>query len=89
MEREREHSGGSSAGTGFDRVSHDPRIMGGKPIIRGMRVTVGMILGELGAGATSEEILRDFPYLEREDILHAIRYGAWLAREEVIDLPVT
>ena len=70
----------------FDRISHDPKIMGGKPIIRGMRVTVGMILGELGAGATIEEILDDFPYLEREDILQAIRYGAWLAQERVIDL---
>jgi uncharacterized protein (DUF433 family) len=70
----------------FDRISHDPRIMGGKPIIRGMRVTVGMILGELGAGATIDEILADFPYLEREDVLQAIRYGAWLAQERVLDL---
>jgi uncharacterized protein (DUF433 family) len=54
--------------------------MGGKPIIRGMRVTVGMILGELGAGATIEEILDDFPCLEREDILQAPRYGARLAQ---------
>ncbi len=70
----------------FDRITHNPRVMGGKPIIRGMRVTVGMILGELGAGATIEEILDDFPYLEREDILQAIRYGAWLAQERVFDL---
>lgn len=70
----------------FDRISHDPAIMGGKPIIRGMRVTVGMVLGELGAGASIEEILAEFPYLEREDILQAIRYGAWLAQERVIDL---
>lgn len=71
---------------GFDRISHDPAIMGGKPIIRGMRVTVGMVLSELGGGATIEQILADFPYLEREDILQAIRYGAWLAQETVIDL---
>lgn len=71
---------------GFDRISHDPAIMGGKPIIRGMRVTVGMVLGELGRGASIEQILEDFPYLEREDILQAIRYGAWLAQETVIDL---
>ena len=70
----------------FDRISHNPAIMGGKPIIRGMRVTVGMVLSELGAGRTSEQVLEDFPYLEREDILQAIRYGAWLAQETVIDL---
>jgi uncharacterized protein (DUF433 family) len=87
MERDTQQTGGGGA-TGFDRISHDPRIMGGKPIIRGMRVTVAMILGELGAGATIDEILDDFPYLEREDILQAIRYGAWLARERVIDLDV-
>ena len=70
----------------FDRISHDPAIMGGKPIIRGMRVTVGMVLSELGAGVTMEQVLEDFPYLDREDILQAIRYGAWLAQETVIDL---
>ena len=70
----------------FDRISHNPAIMGGKPIIRGMRVTVGMVLSELGAGATIEQVLEDFPYLDREDILQAIRYGAWLAQETVIDL---
>lgn len=71
---------------GFDRISHDPAIMGGKPIIRGMRVTVGMVLAELGRGASIEQILEDFPYLEHEDVLQAIRYGAWLAQETVIDL---
>jgi uncharacterized protein (DUF433 family) len=86
MERDTQQQGGGPGPTGFDRISHNPKIMGGKPIIRGMRVTVGMILGELGAGATIEQILDDFPYLEREDILQAIRYGAWLAQERVIDL---
>ena len=71
---------------GFDRISHNPAIMGGKPIIRGMRVTVGMVLSELGAGTTIDQVLEDFPYLEREDILQAMRYGAWLAQETVIDL---
>ena len=70
----------------FDRISHNPAIMGGKPIIRGMRVTVGMVLSELGAGATIDQVLEDFPYLEREDILQAIRYGAWLAQGRDIDL---
>lgn len=55
----------------LDRITHNPKVMGGKPCIRGMRVTVGMILGEIGAGATIDEILADFPYLEREDILQA------------------
>ena len=50
--------------------------MGGKACIRGMRVTVGMILGQLGAGLEIEEILMDYPYLEREDILQAIRYAS-------------
>ncbi|MGN6486188.1 MAG: DUF433 domain-containing protein [Devosia sp.] len=70
----------------LDRITHNPAVMGGKACIRGMRVTVGMILGELGAGASIEDILADFPYLEREDILQAIRYGAWLAQERELDL---
>jgi len=64
----------------LDRITQDPRIMGGKPCIRGLRVTVGMILGEIGAGTSIEELLADYPYLEREDIMQAIRYGAWLAQ---------
>jgi uncharacterized protein (DUF433 family) len=87
MERDTQPSSGGTA-AGFDRISHNPLIMGGKPIIRGMRVTVGMVLGELGRGATIDEILDDFPYLEREDILQSIRYGAWLAQERIIDLAV-
>jgi uncharacterized protein (DUF433 family) len=54
--------------------------MGGKPCIRGMRVTVGMILGQIAAGHSIEEVLADYPYLEREDILQALRYAAWLAQ---------
>jgi uncharacterized protein (DUF433 family) len=73
----------------LDRITHNPAVMGGKACIRGMRVTVGMILGELGSGATIDEILVDFPYLEREDILQAIRYGAWLAQERELDLTGT
>jgi len=70
----------------LDRITHVPGLMGGKPTIRGIRVTVGMILGQLGAGTTIDELLDDFPYLEREDILQAIRYGALLVRRE---LPAT
>jgi len=63
--------------------------MGGKACIRGMRVTVGMILGELGAGTGIDELLKHYPYLERDDILEAIRYGAWLAQEREIHLADT
>ena len=61
-------------------------MMGGKPCIRGMRVTVGMVVGQIGAGRTFEDILADYPYLEREDILQALRYAAWLAEERQIDI---
>ena len=61
--------------------------MGGKACIRGLRVTVGMVVGQIGAGHTIEEILADFPYLEREDILQALRYAAWLAEDREVVLP--
>jgi uncharacterized protein (DUF433 family) len=70
----------------LDRITQKPEVMGGKACIRGMRVTVGMILGQLGAGHTIEEILKDYPYLEHEDILQAMRYGAYLAEEREINL---
>jgi len=70
----------------FDRITQDPAVMGGKPCIRGQRVTVGMILGQLAAGQTPEEILADFPYLEREDVSQALRYAAWRAEEREIAL---
>jgi len=72
--------------TDFPRITRDPAIMGGKACIRGMRVTVGMIVGQLGAGVTIEELLDDYPYLEREDVLQALRYAAWLAQEREINL---
>jgi len=56
--------------------------MGGKACIRGMRVTVGMVAGQISAGHTIEEVLADYPYLEREDILQALRYAAGLADED-------
>ncbi len=70
----------------FARITRDPEVMQGKACIRGMRVTVGMILGNLSAGATIEEMLSEFPYLEREDVLEALRYGSWLASEREIRL---
>ena len=66
--------------TNFDRITQDPGIMGGKPCIRGMRITVGRILSQIGAGETIEELLVDYPYLEREDILQSLQYAAWLAQ---------
>jgi uncharacterized protein (DUF433 family) len=70
--------------TELERITQNPKVMGGKPCIRGMRVTVGMIVGQIGAGRSIEEILGDYPYLEREDILQALRYAAWRAEEREI-----
>lgn len=70
----------------FDRITFDPNVMGGKPCIRGMRVTVGTIVGLIASGATPEEILADYPYLEAEDIPAALSYAAW--RSEEIDVPL-
>jgi uncharacterized protein (DUF433 family) len=70
----------------LDRITQQPGVMGGKACIRGMRVTVGMILGQIGAGRTIEELLSDYSYLEREDILQALQYAAWRAEEREIML---
>lgn len=72
--------------TDLNRITQQPGMMGGKPCIRGMRVTVGMIVGKIGAGRSIEELQADYPYLEREDILQALRYAAWLAEEREIEL---
>lgn len=68
------------------RITHDPLVMGGRPCIRGMRVTVGAIVGLLGAGRTIDEVLLAYPYLERDDVLAALTFAAWRAQE--VDLPV-
>jgi uncharacterized protein (DUF433 family) len=70
----------------FDRITQDPEVMGGKACIRGLRVTVGMVVGQIGAGHTIDEVLADFPYLEREDVMQALRYAAWRAEEREIVL---
>lgn len=70
----------------LDRITQQPEVMGGKPCIRGMRVTVGMIVGQIGMGHTIEELLADYPYLEREDILQALRYAAWRTEEREVVL---
>ena len=72
--------------TDLDRITRNPLVMGGKACIRGMRVTVGMIVGQIGAGHSIEELLADYPYLEREDILQALRYAAWRMEEREIEI---
>lgn len=70
----------------LDRITQQPEVMGGKACIRGMRVSVGMIVSQIGAGHSIDEILTDYPYLEREDIMQALRYAAWRAEEREVDL---
>ncbi len=60
--------------------------MGGKACIRGMRVTVGMIVGQIGAGRSVADLLAEYPYLEPEDILQALRYAAWVMEEREVVL---
>jgi uncharacterized protein (DUF433 family) len=61
----------------FDRITLDPSIMGGKACIRSMRITVRVLLSQLSVGETIEELLDDYPLLEREDIYQALQYAAW------------
>ena len=70
----------------LDRITQQPEVMGGKACLRGMRVTVGMIVGQIGAGHSIEEVLADYPYLEREDIMQALRYAAWCTEEREVML---
>ena len=70
----------------LDRITQQPGMMGGKACVRGMRITVGMIVGQIGVGHSIEEILADYPYLEREDIMQALRYAAWRSEEQEIIL---
>jgi len=65
----------------LNRITFDPAVMGGKPCIRGMRVTVGMIVGLMASGHGKEEILNLYPYLEPNDIDEALAYAAWRAEE--------
>ena len=70
----------------LSRITFDPQVMGGKPCIRGMRVTVGTIVGLVASGKTVDEVLADYPYLGREDILEALSYAAWRAEEREVPL---
>lgn len=71
----------------LNRITFDSKIMGGKPCIRGMRVTVGTIVGLIAAGHSFDEILAAYPYLEEEDLREALRYAAW--RVEEIEVPLS
>jgi uncharacterized protein (DUF433 family) len=68
----------------FDRITFDPRVMGGRACVRGTRVTVATVVGLVADGMTPDEIVADYPYLAAEDVRAALAYAAWLAREEVI-----
>jgi uncharacterized protein (DUF433 family) len=68
----------------FERITQNPEVMAGRPCIRGMRVTVRMIVNQIGSGQTIESLLSDFPYIEREDVMQALRYAAWRAEEREI-----
>jgi uncharacterized protein (DUF433 family) len=70
----------------LDRITLNPERMGGRPCVRNMRVTVGMIVGQVAAGRTADELLADYPYLEREDIAQALRYAAWRAEEREVNV---
>jgi len=68
------------------RITIDPLVMGGKPCIRGLRVTVGTVVGLIAAEKTIEEVLAEYPYLEREDVLQALAYAAWRAEEREVPM---
>lgn len=70
----------------LDRITMRPDQMGGKACIRGLRVTVGMVVGQLAAGRSFDELLADYPYLERDDLSQALRYAAWRSEEREIKL---
>ena len=66
----------------LDRITFDPAMMGGRACIRGMRITVALVVNMVANGMTTEEILKEYPDLETEDIRQALQYAAFLAREE-------
>jgi len=70
----------------LDRITQSAVVMGGRACIRGMRVTVSMLVGQIAAGASMDDLLVEFPYLEREDIVQALRYAAWRTEERELPL---
>jgi uncharacterized protein (DUF433 family) len=67
----------------LDRITFDPHVMGGRACLRGMRITVSLIVTLVANGMTTAEILEAYPYLEPEDVRQALHYAAWLAEETV------
>ena len=74
--------------THMERITFNPEIMGGKPCVRGMRVTVAMIVSQIAEGHSREEILRAYPYLEDQDITAALQYAAYRVEEKEEPLTV-
>jgi uncharacterized protein (DUF433 family) len=70
----------------LNRITQQPDVMGGMACIRGTRVTVGMVVRQIGSGHNVDEILSDYPYLEREDIMQVLRYAAWRSEEREVTL---
>lgn len=70
----------------FERITLNPAVMGGKPCIRGLRVTVGTLVGLVASGYSQQEIVALYPYLEADDIVEALRFAAWRAEE--LELPL-
>ncbi|TAK71689.1 MAG: DUF433 domain-containing protein [Betaproteobacteria bacterium] len=70
----------------LSRITMDPQVMGGKPCIRNMRVTVGTLVGLMASGKTIDEVLAAYPYIERQDVLEALTYAAWRAEEKELPL---
>jgi uncharacterized protein (DUF433 family) len=70
----------------LSRITMDPQVMGGKPCIRSMRVTVGTLVGLMASGKTIDEVLAAYPYIERQDVLEALTYAAWRAEEKELPL---
>lgn len=79
--------GPTISGVAFERITVDPERMGGVPCIRDLRVTVRAVLGQLAAGHTIDQVLEDYPYLERADVLAALEYASAVVNER--EVPVT
>jgi uncharacterized protein (DUF433 family) len=68
----------------FDRITYDPKVMGGKACIRGLRITAALVVNLVANGMSQQEILLEYPYLEPEDIQQSLKYAAWLAEESIL-----
>lgn len=69
--------------TQFNRITFDPLVMGGRACIRGLRITVALVVNLVANGMNAQQIVKDYPYLEEEDVRQALQYAAWLADESI------